>query len=192
MNSVCKWIAELTLWILYINHYSESSVCAGNQAILQKKIANISWSSNLWTVGQKQVSILFWPIKIFNGSLLYFQSSPPPHQLIWQCPPTTVLPILVTNQALFPFLQPIRHCLPTSFPHSYRPFGNVPPLLSYSCSQSGNCLPSYNQSGTVSLLPFTIPTDHLAMSPVPRRLFFTALQWIAIAQGPKIQQKNKL
>ncbi len=27
---------------------------------------------------------------------------------------------------------------------------------------------------------------------VPRRLFFTALQWIAIAQGPKIQQKNKL
>ncbi len=27
---------------------------------------------------------------------------------------------------------------------------------------------------------------------VPRRLFFTALHWIAIAQGPKIQQKNKL
>ncbi len=27
---------------------------------------------------------------------------------------------------------------------------------------------------------------------VPRRLFFTALQWIAIAQGPKIRQKNKL
>ncbi len=30
------------------------------------------------------------------------------------------------------------------------------------------------------------------ISTVPRRLFFTALQWIAIAQGPKIQQKNKL
>ncbi len=27
---------------------------------------------------------------------------------------------------------------------------------------------------------------------VPRRLFFTALQWIAIAQSPKIHQKNKL
>ncbi len=27
---------------------------------------------------------------------------------------------------------------------------------------------------------------------VPGRQFFTALQWITIAQGPKIQQKNKL
>ncbi len=27
---------------------------------------------------------------------------------------------------------------------------------------------------------------------VQQRLFFTALQWIAIAQGPKIQQKNEL
>jgi hypothetical protein len=27
---------------------------------------------------------------------------------------------------------------------------------------------------------------------VPRRLFFTALQWIAIAQGPKIYQKKAL
>ncbi len=27
---------------------------------------------------------------------------------------------------------------------------------------------------------------------VPRRLFITALQWIAIAQGPKISQKNEL
>ncbi len=27
---------------------------------------------------------------------------------------------------------------------------------------------------------------------VPRRLFFTALQWIAIAQSPKLHQKNQL
>ncbi len=27
---------------------------------------------------------------------------------------------------------------------------------------------------------------------VPRRLFITALQWLAIAQGPKISQKNEL
>ncbi len=32
----------------------------------------------------------------------------------------------------------------------------------------------------------------LSMVTVPRRVFFTALQWIAIAQGPKIYQKKAL
>ncbi len=79
---------------------------------------------------------------MFDGSLLYFQSPPPPttfrflqsQALLSPSLPIpsahlTVSPyyslILTANQSLFPFLQPIRHSLSTPFPHSV-------PLLLYS------------------------------------------------------------
>ncbi len=48
------------------------------------------------------------------------------------------------------------------------------------------------ESRPVYLVRIRYPVGKNFIPPVPRRLFFTALQRIAIAQGPKIQQKNEL
>ncbi len=54
------------------------------------------------------------------------------------------------------------------------------------------------EGNTVTSIPLQPPPHtHISCSkihwrPVPRRLFFTALQWIAITQSPKIHQKNEL
>ena len=51
-----------------------------------------------------------------------------------------------------------------------------------------------SQSGWRALSQMVLPLLHavLKWNLVPQRLFFTALQWIAIAQGPKIYQKKAL
>jgi hypothetical protein len=53
-------------------------------------------------------------------------------------------------------------------------------------------IPASSRSSYPVILAILRSSDCLYCTPVPRRLFFTALQWIANAQGPKIQQKNEL
>ncbi len=64
-------------------------------------------------------------------------------------------------------------------------------LESWNCTRTRVFPMGYLQKTESSVL-FFINEYRTMLTSVPRRLFFTALQWIAIAQGPKIQQKSGL